>query len=133
VRILCSLLFARSEETIAYFRKDQESNTENFKDKNSDETLEVVESLPLIEWFAENYKRFGTDLEIVTNKSQEGSQFCKGFGGIGGMFKNTYTHMHACNLHVHSSIHLLKAFFVTAWTLESFTIPTTTTSDASLR
>jgi hypothetical protein len=95
VRILCSLLFARSEETIAYFRKDQESNTENFKDKNSDETLEVVESLPLIEWFAENYKRFGTDLEIVTNKSQEGSQFCKGFGGIGGMFKNTYTHTHA--------------------------------------
>lgn len=26
----------------------------------------------------------GTTLEIVTDRSQEGSQFCKGFGGIGG-------------------------------------------------
>jgi peptide chain release factor subunit 1 len=26
-------------------------------------------------------------LEFVTNKSQEGSQFCRGFGGIGGMLR----------------------------------------------
>ena len=26
----------------------------------------------------------GAHLEIVTDKSQEGAQFCKGFGGIGG-------------------------------------------------
>ena len=38
----------------------------------------------LLEWFANNYKTFGTTLQIVTDKSQEGSQFCKGFGGIGG-------------------------------------------------
>lgn len=40
--------------------------------------------MPLLEWFANNYKRFGATLEIVTDKSQEGSQFVKGFGGIGG-------------------------------------------------
>lgn len=28
----------------------------------------------------------GTNLNFVTNKSQEGAQFCKGFGGIGGIF-----------------------------------------------
>ena len=26
-------------------------------------------------------------LEIVTDRSQEGSQFCKGFGGIGGILR----------------------------------------------
>ena len=26
----------------------------------------------------------GAALEIVTDRSQEGSQFCRGFGGIGG-------------------------------------------------
>ena len=26
-------------------------------------------------------------MEIVTDRSQEGSQFCKGFGGIGGILR----------------------------------------------
>lgn len=26
-------------------------------------------------------------LEFITNRSQEGSQFCKGFGGIGGILR----------------------------------------------
>lgn len=45
---------------------------------------ELIECMPLLEWFANNYKKFGATLEIVTDKSQEGSQFVKGFGGIGG-------------------------------------------------
>lgn len=28
----------------------------------------------------------GATLEIITDKSQEGAQFCKGFGGIGGSY-----------------------------------------------
>ena len=39
---------------------------------------------PLLEWLAINYQNFGTILEIITDNSQEGSQFVKGFGGIGG-------------------------------------------------
>ncbi len=31
--------------------------------------------------------QFGCQLEFVTNKSQEGSQFCRGFGGIGGVLR----------------------------------------------
>jgi len=34
-----------------------------------------------------NYKQYGTQLEIVTDRSQEGAQFVKGFGGIGGKFE----------------------------------------------
>ncbi len=74
-----------------------------------------MERTPLIEWLASNYKTFGslmyylpsledffklfflvffelpltagTSLEIITDKSQEGSQFCRGFGGIGGLLR----------------------------------------------
>lgn len=41
----------------------------------------------LLEWFAEKYKDFGANLEFVTNRSQEGAQFVKGFGGIGGLLR----------------------------------------------
>lgn len=32
-----------------------------------------------------NFILSGATLEIITDKSQEGAQFCKGFGGIGGL------------------------------------------------
>lgn len=48
--------------------------------------MELVESQPLLEWLANNYKSFGATLEIITDKSQEGSQFVRGFGGIGGQY-----------------------------------------------
>ena len=47
--------------------------------------MELVSSEALLEWFANHYKDFGATLEIVTDRSQEGSQFVKGFGGIGGL------------------------------------------------
>nr|GEY47522.1 hypothetical protein [Tanacetum cinerariifolium] len=37
----------------------------------------------LLEWFANEYRKFGCTLEFVTNKSQEGSQLFRWFGGIG--------------------------------------------------
>ena len=46
--------------------------------------LELVDSMPLLEWLANNYKSFGATLEIITDRSQEGSQYVRGFGGIGG-------------------------------------------------
>jgi len=49
--------------------------------------LELVECQPLLEWLANNYKTFGATLEIITDKSQEGSQYVRGFGGIGGELK----------------------------------------------
>jgi peptide chain release factor subunit 1 len=51
------------------------------------EMEQVAEPMPLLEWFTEKYKEFGATLEFVTNKSQEGSQFVKGFGGIGGILR----------------------------------------------
>ena len=47
---------------------------------------DVVET-ELVEWLTMNYKKYGCKLELVTQKSQEGTQFYRGFGGIGGLLQ----------------------------------------------
>lgn len=78
---------ASNEILIKHFNKDQESDQSNFRDSATGSELEVQDKMPLLEWFANEYKKFGCVLEFVTNKSQEGSQFCRGFGGIGGILR----------------------------------------------
>ncbi|VAH84901.1 unnamed protein product [Triticum turgidum subsp. durum] len=78
---------ATGETAVKHFNKAQEADQSNFKDKATSADLEVVENTSLLEWFAENYRQFGCTLEFITNKSQEGSQFCRGFGGIGGILR----------------------------------------------
>ncbi|KAF7289686.1 Peptide chain release factor subunit 1 [Mycena chlorophos] len=46
-----------------------------------------TEPQPLVDWLAENYHAFGASLEFVTDASQEGSQFVKGFGGVGALLR----------------------------------------------
>lgn len=78
---------ATGETMVKHFNKAQETDQSNFRDKATSAELEVVEKTLLLEWFAENYRQFGCTLEFITNKSQEGSQFCRGFGGIGGILR----------------------------------------------
>ena len=66
---------------------EQENDKTYFVNKETGVELEIVDKMPLLEWLANNYKSFGATLEIVTDRSQEGSQFCKGFGGIGGILR----------------------------------------------
>ncbi|XP_030967293.1 eukaryotic peptide chain release factor subunit 1-3-like [Quercus lobata] len=74
-----------SEIIIKHLNEEQEADQSNFCAPVGSAELEVQEKMPLLEWFATEYKKFGCTLEFVTNKSQEGSQFCRGFGGIGGI------------------------------------------------
>ncbi|KAL4638826.1 hypothetical protein ACB092_03G174800 [Castanea dentata] len=76
-----------SEIIIKHLNKEQEADQSNFRAPVGSSELEVQENMPLLEWFATEYKKFGCTLEFVTNKSQEGSQFCRGFGGIGGILR----------------------------------------------
>ncbi|KAF9646826.1 peptide chain release factor eRF/aRF subunit 1 [Thelephora ganbajun] len=79
---------AAGEEIIVYANKDQEKDREKFTDKSTGQEMEQAEEpSSLLEWFAEKYKDFGANLEFVTNRSQEGAQFVKGFGGIGGLLR----------------------------------------------
>ncbi|KAG5642403.1 Eukaryotic peptide chain release factor subunit 1 [Asterophora parasitica] len=76
------------EEIIIHANKDQEKDREKFIDKSTGTEMEQTsEPSSLLEWFAEKYKDFGANLEFVTNRSQEGAQFVKGFGGIGGLLR----------------------------------------------
>jgi peptide chain release factor subunit 1 len=61
---------------------------EKFEDKATGLEMEAAEEpQSLLEWLAEHYKEFGCALEFVSDKSQEGSQFVKGFSGIGGILR----------------------------------------------
>lgn len=71
------------EVKVIHLNPNQAKDSKHFVDKTTDTKYEV-ESIPLLEWLANNYKNYGCSLEIITNRSQEGAQFCKGFGGIGG-------------------------------------------------
>mmetsp|Transcript_29503 Transcript_29503/g.53371 ORF Transcript_29503/g.53371 Transcript_29503/m.53371 type:complete len:462 (+) Transcript_29503:106-1491(+) len=75
------------EETIQHLTKEQEGNENFFHDPETGVELEIVEQEPLVEWMANNYKQFGCNLEFVTDRSGEGTQFVKGFGGIGGILR----------------------------------------------
>ncbi|XP_064465852.1 eukaryotic peptide chain release factor subunit 1 [Ornithodoros turicata] len=75
------------EERILHLTPEQEKDKSHFMDRDTGVELELVESMALLEWLANNYKNFGATLEIITDKSQEGSQFVKGFGGIGGILR----------------------------------------------
>jgi len=78
---------ATGEEKILFLNSEQEKDKTHFMDQDSGVELELEENMPLLEWLANNYKRFGAALEIITDRSQEGSQYVRGFGGIGGMLR----------------------------------------------
>jgi peptide chain release factor subunit 1 len=78
----------QTEEVIVHANKEQEKDREKFLDKSTGLEMEqAAEPQSLLEWFAEKYKEFGANLEFVTDRSQEGAQFVKGFGGIGGLLR----------------------------------------------
>lgn len=70
-----------------YLTTAQSQAPDAFIEKKTGSELEVLESMPAIEFFANNYKKWGTHLEFISDRSTEGSQFCKGFGGIGGLLR----------------------------------------------
>jgi len=71
------LILNPKQKNFQYFFVDKATNTE----------LEIIEEMMFLEYLTEKYKDFGAKLEIVSDKSSEGSQFVKGFGGIGGLLR----------------------------------------------
>jgi peptide chain release factor subunit 1 len=73
------------KQDVKHLSKTQERNVDHFHEDGVE--LDIKEQLPLLEWLTNEYKTFGAKIQFVTNKSQEGSQFVKGFGGIGGLLR----------------------------------------------
>jgi peptide chain release factor subunit 1 len=80
------VLMQGDHEKVLYLNISQIEDTNYLKDDEGNE-LEIRENQLLVEWLAENYKRFGASLQFVTDKSQEGAQFVQGFGGVGGLLR----------------------------------------------
>ncbi|CAK5073064.1 unnamed protein product [Meloidogyne enterolobii] len=79
-------------ENLAINRPSAEKTSDTPADSADSEntqnnTYETDTNVSLLEWLADNYKKFGATLEIVSDKSQEGAQFVRGFGGLGGILR----------------------------------------------
>ena len=74
-------------EKIIHTSKAQEASREEFMDKETGQEMEVVDTGSFLEWLAEKYKDFGANLEFVSDRSSEGNQFVKGFGGVGAILR----------------------------------------------
>jgi len=77
------------ESTLHMTPEEKEHNPQKFKNEEGQE-LELVDKEPFCDWLVANYKAvYGkeTRLDIITDRSQEGNQFVKGFGGIGGILR----------------------------------------------
>jgi peptide chain release factor subunit 1 len=76
-------------ETIRYEVLDILSQTTKILYKNplASANLEITKKELLSEWLVQNYKQYGAEIVFVSNKSQDGSQFCEGFGGLGAVLR----------------------------------------------
>ena len=48
---------------------------------------EITDRCNLVEWLGEHYTEYGVQLELVTDQTQEGFQFVRGFEGFGGLLR----------------------------------------------
>jgi len=74
-------------ENVLHVTLEEAKHEQLYRCAETGAELIVLEHDDFIDWMVENYKSFGTTLEFITDKSQEGNQFCKGFGGIGGLLR----------------------------------------------
>lgn len=70
-----------------YLNVKQQEDPKYFKDAESGIDLEIIESEPLGDWLMVKYGDFGVKVELISDKTQEGFQYVKGFGGIGGRLR----------------------------------------------
>eukprot|EP00438_Fugacium_kawagutii_P025165 Skav208319 [mRNA] locus=scaffold897:641926:646742:+ [translate_table: standard] len=74
-------------EEVKLVTPEQEKDPKLYVDKDTNVELNVTENEAFLDWIVVNYKNFGTKLEFISDRSQEGNQFVKGFGGVGGLMR----------------------------------------------
>lgn len=75
------------EEITIRIMTEADAVKENIHGHEAGKTQNEIETENFVDWLATNYQKFGCALELVTNRSQEGTQFVRGFGGIGGVLR----------------------------------------------
>jgi len=72
---------------IHFLTAQQRKDPKLYRCAETNVELVIDEDDTFVDWIVSNYKTFGTKLEFITDKTQEGNQFCRGFGGIGGLMR----------------------------------------------
>ncbi|ELP90165.1 eukaryotic peptide chain release factor subunit, putative [Entamoeba invadens IP1] len=76
------------EKKVIYTQKESDvAEGGIMKDAETGVDMKFVAQEAFVDWISEHYKDFGTRLEFVTDNTQEGAQFVKGFSGIGGILR----------------------------------------------
>jgi len=78
---------ATDSTVVKLLKPGEEKDATHFKDAETGAKLDIVSNESFVDWITEHYKEFGARLEFITDKSEEGSQFVKGFGGLGGVLR----------------------------------------------
>jgi len=73
-----------SERKDVFYLKSEDEMIDEGDEEND---WEIVEEMPLLDWILEHYKDFGSNIELVSDQSSEGSQFAIGFGGFGAILR----------------------------------------------
>jgi peptide chain release factor subunit 1 len=82
------LVWEESKEEVSIARlKNNQQEIVLYKKELDPEIHELVEVVLFVDWIANHYTQFGTDLQFITDYSHEGNQFVKGFSGIGGVLR----------------------------------------------
>lgn len=77
----------KGDTKILLLNPNQEKNPKFFRDNETGVDYDVIQEDNLAEWLCHNFQNYGAKVEFITDKSQEGFQFVKGFGGIGGFLR----------------------------------------------
>mmetsp|Transcript_16597 Transcript_16597/g.41999 ORF Transcript_16597/g.41999 Transcript_16597/m.41999 type:complete len:422 (-) Transcript_16597:679-1944(-) len=72
---------------VKFFDSFEEESEVFFKESDLFENFEIKKNEPVIDWLIENRKKFGSKLYLVSDKTPEGNQFVRGFGGLGGILR----------------------------------------------
>lgn len=75
---------------IKYLKQAQINDFFNKELHPENTTFEIEDKEALVDWLAEHHRDYGSEIVFVTDASPEGSQFVKGFGGLGGFMRFKY-------------------------------------------
>lgn len=76
------------EETVEiHLMTEAEAVKQNIHSHEAGKAQNEIEEENFVDWLAMNYQKFGCTLELISDRSQEGTQLVRGFGGIGGVLR----------------------------------------------
>jgi len=70
------------EEYVFYIKPGQFINSDKFKSKKTGASLIQVEDILLLDYILENSSSFSASIHLISDKTERGTQFVNGLGGI---------------------------------------------------